>query len=361
MKCRQKFLRYLVGCALVIAFLSGCKPQKYPDGLYAELTTNKGPIVLRLEFEKTPMTVANFVGLAEGAIKNAALPEGAPYFDGTKWHRVVAGHVIQCGMPKDGKEQGPGYQFPNEISPDLNHGRAGMVGMANAGSHTNGSQWYITLADRSYLDGNYTVFGSVIEGLDIVSAIVQGDIVQRVKIVRFGRAARGFRPTTSSFLKMVEEANVRVKEAAEKKKAAEEEMVAGKWPNAVAAENGLKFIIFKEGQGPLPAPGAKLNVAYSGKDLYGLTFISTAADGTPYRGDAPEPFVFEAGKTRINPGFDAVVVRMKKGEKRLIIVPAELGYRSNVFSAKQRPNEKRFIIPPETRLIYEVELLDILK
>jgi len=233
--------------------------------------------------------------------------------------------------------------------------------LANAGSHTNGSQWYITLADRSYLDGNYTVFGAVIEGLDVVSAIVQGDIVQRVKIVRVGRAAKAFRPTTDSFLKMAEEAKVRVKEAAEKKKAVEEEMAAGKWPNAIAAENGLKYIILKEGKGPIPSPGAKLKVAYSGKDLHGLTFISTAADGTPYRGDSPEPFVFEAGKTRINPGFDASVIRMKKGEKRLVIVPAELGYRSNVFSAKQRPNEKRFIIPPETRLIYEMELLDILK
>ena len=361
MKRRQKILLYLVACAVAISFLSGCAPQKYPDGLYAELTTNKGPIVLRLEFEKTPMAVANFVGLAEGVIRNAALPEGRPYFDGTKWHRVVAGHVIQCGMPKDGKEQGPGYQFPNEISPGLNHGRAGMVGMANAGPHTNGSQWYITLADRSYLDGNYTVFGAVIEGLDVVSATVQNDIVERVKIVRVGRAAKAFRPTTGSFLKMVDEAKARIKEAAEKKKAAEEEMVAGKWPNAVAAENGLKYVILKEGKGPIPAPGARLKVAYSGKDLYGLSFFSTAADGTPYPGGSPEPFVFEAGKTRINSGFDAAVVRMKKGEKRLVIVPAEIGYRSNGFYAKQRPNEKRFVIPPETRLIYEVELLDILK
>jgi len=154
-------LRYWIfaglGLALAAAVIPACR-VKYQRGLYAEITTNKGLIVIRLEFEKTPMTVANFVGLAEGSIDNAALPPGTFYFNGSKWHRVVPGHVIQCGMPGDGKAEGPGYQFPNEIEPSLNHDKAGMVGMASAGPHTNGSQWYITLGDRSYLNGNYTVF-----------------------------------------------------------------------------------------------------------------------------------------------------------------------------------------------------------
>ncbi|RJQ57838.1 MAG: M28 family peptidase, partial [Stygiobacter sp.] len=136
-----------------------------PDGIYADITTaSKGRITLALDYEHVPMTVANFVGLAEGTIKNDAIAEGNPYYSNIVWHRVVPTHVIQAGMPNPptgradtGKEtEGPGYEFPNEIYSGLSHNKAGMLGMANAGPNTNGSQFYITLADRSYLDGNYT-------------------------------------------------------------------------------------------------------------------------------------------------------------------------------------------------------------
>src|SRR5436853_3780320 len=129
------------------SFLAGLFPQTpYPDGLYAEVKTNKGLIVLQLEFEKTPMTVANFVGLAEGAIENKSLPLGTPFFDGTVFHRVVPGHVIQAGQAK-AAVTAPGYTFPNEIDSSLSHGRAGMLGMADGGPHTNAEQLYIQLGD----------------------------------------------------------------------------------------------------------------------------------------------------------------------------------------------------------------------
>jgi peptidylprolyl isomerase len=345
---------------LSIVALFRCAPQKYPDGLYAEVQTNKGLIVLQLEFEKTPMTAANFVGLAEGTIVNAAFPEGAPYFDGTKWHRVVPGHVIQCGIPKSDKAKDPGYQFPNEIVlPDLNHGRAGMVNMANGGPHTNGSQWCITLGDRSYLDGDYTVFGHVVEGMDVVFKIVQGDEIQTVEIVRVGKAAKKFHPTTESFQKMVGEAKARVKDADARRKADEDALILKNWPNAVAGESGLKYVILHEGRGKPPAVGEKIKVVYTGKCLLsGKAFVGTAEDGTPYWGDAAEPFVYEIGKTKINPGLDATLASMKKGEKRLAIVPAEMGYKTSGFYGKQRPNEKRFVISPNTLLVYEIERLE---
>ncbi len=345
--------------ALAVSGSIACR-SKYPRGLYAEITTNKGLIVIRLEFEKTPMTAANFVGLAEGTIDNAALPPGTLYFNGSKWHRVVPGHVIQCGIPRDGKADGPGYQFPNEIDPSLNHNRAGMVNMANAGPHTNGSQWCITLGDRSYLNGNFTVFGEVIRGMDVVNAIVQGDDVLAVKIVRIGRAAGQFRPTTASFKKMVEAAEIRVAKEAADRKTREEELVRTQWPNAAAGENGVRFVVIKEGKGKPAAPGSIVKASYSGKALLsGLTFVGTADAGKPYRGETPEPFEFEVGKTKINPGLDAVLAGMKKGEKRTIIVPAEQAYGRNGFYAKQRPNEKRFVIAPFSMLVYEIELLDI--
>ncbi len=334
--------------------------SKYPRGLYAEVTTSKGLIVIRLEFEKTPMTVANFVGLAEGTIDNAALPPGTFYFNGSKWHRVVPGHVIQCGIPKDGKAEGPGYQFPNEIDPSLNHNKAGMVNMANAGPHTNGSQWCITLGDRSYLNGNFTVFGEVIQGMDVVTAIVQGDDVIAVKIVRIGRTAGLFQPTTTSFKKMVEKAETRVAEEAAERKAREEELVRTQWPNAVAGENGVRFVVLKEGKGKSAASGSMVRASYSGKALLsGLTFVSTADAGKPYRGETPEPFDFEVGKTKINPGLDAALAHMKKGEKRTLIVPAEQAFGRVGFYAKQRPNEKRFVIAPFSMLVIEIEIIDV--
>jgi len=349
-----------------LLFYTACAKPKYPEGLYAEVLSNKGLIVLQLEFEKTPMTVANFVGLAEGTIDNAAFPRGTRFFDGTKWHRVVAGHVIQCGIPKSAKadpDGGPGYEFPNEIVlPELNHGRAGMVNMANGGPHTNGSQWCITLGDRSYLDGDYTVFGRVVEGMDVVFKIVQGDDVQSVKIVRVGKAAKAFRPTTESFKAMVEAAKVRVVEADARKKAEEDAIIQRDWPNATVLENGLKYIILREGKSTPPVAGQKVKVTYSGRCLLsGKAFVSTTEEGRPYWGETPALFVFELGKSKVNPGVDAAIALMKKGEKRLVIVPASLGYGRSGFYAKQRPNEKRFVISPNTLLVYEIELVDIAK
>jgi cyclophilin family peptidyl-prolyl cis-trans isomerase len=346
--------------AFEIRLVAPAPPAAYPDGLYAEVATNKGLIVLALEFEKTPMTVASYVGLAEGKIRNAALPDGTPFFDGTAWHRVVPGHVIQCGIPANGKAQGPGYQFPNEIRlPDLNHGRAGMVTMANGGPHTNASQWCITLGDRSYLDGDYTVFGHVVKGMDVVMAIAQGDAVRSVRIVRVGAAAQTFRPTTDSFLKMVEAARLRVKAEDEKKAADEASMVAKSWPGALPAAGGVTYILTHDGTGRALAPGDKVKVAYSGRTLYGKTFVSTAPDGKPYWGETPEAFVFEIGKSVISPGLDAAIAAMKPGERRTVIVPAEAGYRTSGYYAPQRPGEKRFAISPNTLLVYDVEVLAI--
>ncbi len=327
-----------------------------PDGLYAEVTTSKGLIVLQLEFEKTPVTCASFVGLAEGTIKNSAFPLGKPYFDGTRWHRVEPGHVIQCGIPSSGQAKDPGYQFPNEIRlPDLNHGKAGMVSMANEGPHTNGSQWCITLGDRSYLDGDYTVFGHVAQGLDIVFKIARDDVVKSVKIVRVGTAAEAFKPTTESFNKMVEDARAQVKEADAKKKQAEEELIATNWPKAVAGADGTKYLIVREGTGAAPQAGSKVKVSYSGSTLYGKSFVSTA-DGTPNSGEKPEPFPFEIGKTKVTPGFDAAVAQMKKGEIRTVIVPAGRAYGTSGFYARERAGQKRFVLSPNTVLVYSIEL-----
>jgi len=330
------------------------------DGLYADVQTNKGTVVLQLEFDKTPLSVMNFVGLAEGTIENKALPPGAPFFDGSVWHRVVPGHVIQAGMPK-AAERGPGYTIPNEIDPSLNHGRDGMLGMANSGPHTNSSQFYITLADRSYLDGIYTVFGHVVSGLDVVHAIVQGDTVEHVRIVRIGARAKAFKSDNATFLKALDEAKARVKADDEQKAQGEEARIKKDWPAAATSAKGSRFVVRRQGEGDIAAAGRVLKVVYTGRLFDGRAIASSADEGRPVPGSAAQPFDYEVGKTRVTPGLDEALAGMKKGEKRTVIVQGRNGYGTSGFFSREKPGEKRFVIPPNTSIVYDVELLDILE
>src|SRR5580658_10389150 len=236
----MKSLFGLLAAAALSVGLSAAQDQaKLPEGMYAEIRTSKGLIVARLEADLTPMTVANFVGLAEGTIANSAFDPGRPFFDGSIYHRVVPGHVIQTGIPQSDRAKGPGYTFPNEIHARLSHNHAGALNMANGGPNTNAAQFCITLGDRSYLDGDYNVFGEVVEGMDVVMRIVQGAKVESVRILRVGAKAQTFHPDTESFQAMVKAAQQRVTEHAEKKRVAESEWVARNHPKAAGPAGGV--------------------------------------------------------------------------------------------------------------------------
>ena len=160
------------------------------DGLYASMETNKGTILLQLHYKETPLTVCNFVGLAEGKITNNAKPLGTPFYDGLKFHRVIDNFMIQGGDPAGNGSGGPGYQFDDEFVSTLKHVGPGVLSMANAGPGTNGSQFFITHVATPWLDGAHTVFGKVITGQDVVNAIKQDDVITSLKIIRKGKDAK---------------------------------------------------------------------------------------------------------------------------------------------------------------------------
>lgn len=189
---KQLFTALLAFFAINVSLAQ--EETKLAEGLYAEIETSKGTILLSLEMEKTPLTVANFVGLAEGKIENNAKPIGTPFYDGLKFHRVINNFMIQGGDPQGTGRGGPGYRFKDEFVAGLDFSKPGVLAMANAGPRTNGSQFFITHVPTTWLTNKHTVFGHVVSADDqaVVNKISGNDIIKHVKIIRVGKAATKF-------------------------------------------------------------------------------------------------------------------------------------------------------------------------
>lgn len=314
-------------------FLSG-----QPDGLYAKFETNKGDIYTLLEYKKTPMTVANFVGLAEGKIKNSAKAEGVPYYNGLKFHRVIADFMIQGGCPLGTGTGDPGYKFADEIDETLKHTGPGILSMANAGPGTNGSQFFITHVATPWLDGKHTVFGNVVKGQDVVNAIAKDDSLRALVILRKGKDAEAF-----DAAKMFTEAQADVIRKAEEKAAkmaAAAEAVKKEFKNKTAS--GLMYNVIQEGSGKMPSsPASSVTVHYTGMFLDGKKFDSSV--------DRGQPATF--GLNQVIKGWTEGLQLMKEGAKYKFYIPYDIAYGANGHPSG--------VIPPKADLIFEVELIKV--
>jgi len=343
--------------------LSACQKDQHPDlgdGMYAEIITNKGTILCQLEFEKAPITVANFVSLAEGT--NTMVSDeykGKKYYDSLTFHRVVANFMIQGGDPTGTGGGSPGYKFKDEFHPDLVHDKAGILSMANAGPKTNGSQFFITHKETPFLNNKHSVFGHVVKGQEVVDSIAQKDVMTQVNIIRKGKAAKKF-----DAAKVFEDHFAEEKKAEEEKQARLAEIkkeslayFAKHKANVETLESGVQIAFINKSGNAKPEIGTKVPVYYAGylaKD--GTLFdsnvkdIATKNEAYDHRRESaggynPVPMQYSPA-ARLIQGFRDGLLTMAPGDKALVFIPSHLGYGERGGGP----------IPPNSDLIFELEI-----
>ncbi len=307
------------------------------DGIYAKFNTSKGEILVKLTHYKTPGTVGNFVALAEGNMENTAKPQGNPYYNGLKFHRVINDFMIQGGCPQGKGTGSPGYQFEDEFHKDLKHDGPGVLSMANAGPGTNGSQFFITHVATPWLDGKHTVFGHVTQGQEVVDAIAQDDVIETLEIVRVGEEAENWNGI-EAFRTFDGEREKRAAEAKAKAEAALEKLAAGFEKTA----SGLRYKIIQKGSGTAAKKGAMVSVHYEGSLDNGQVFDSSYP--------RKEPITFPLGAGQVISGWDEGIALLQVGDKARFVIPSHLAYGSRGAGG---------VIPPDATLIFDVELMGV--
>lgn len=307
------------------------------NGIYAKFNTSKGEILVKLTEDKTPGTVGNFVALAEGTLENTARPQGKPYYDGLKFHRVIPDFMIQGGCPQGTGTGGPGYTFDDEFDPSLKHDKPGVLSMANAGPGTNGSQFFITHVPTPWLDGKHTVFGHVVKGQDIVDAITQDDKIESIEIIREGDEAKKWNAVEA----------FRVFEGARERRSVEQRAKADADADKIAegfekTPSGLRYQMIVEGTGKKAEKGKTVSVHYKG----------TLADGKEFDNSykRKKPIDFPLGQGYVIEGWDEGIALLNVGGKARFVIPSYLGYGEAGAGG---------VIPPNATLVFDVELMDV--
>ncbi len=348
---------------IAVSSFYSCKDDhsNLPDGLYADIETNKGHIIVELDYKKAPITVANFVTLAEG--KNEFVThenlKKKPFFDGLKFHRVIENFMIQTGDPLGTGSGDTGYKFKDEFS-DLKFDKAGVLAMANNGPGTNSSQFFITHVETPWLDNKHTIFGHVVDQKtqDVVNKVIQGDNIVAVTIIRNGEAAKKFDAVKTFHDYFAAIAKEQSKSAAvQKEKAA---YYAAAKAKATKTASGLEYVITEKGSGKKPAVGKQVYVAYAGFLEDGTLFDTSIEDVAkqfgkfdPARAEAKayNPIPFTAGsKTGLIPGFIEGLEQLSFGDKAILFIPSHLAYGETGAGGG--------VIPPNANIIFEVQLLE---
>ena len=373
-------LNFIALLSAMFVFFS-CNSQKKAykdlgDGLFADIETTQGNIIVKLNYKETPVTVANFVTLTEG--KNTFVKaeyKGKPFYNGTIFHRVIKDFMIQGGDPTGTGMGEPGYRFEDEIVPTLKHDKKGILSMANAGPATNGSQFFITQVPTPHLDGRHTVFGETVKGLEVIDAIAntktvmndkpEKDIkINKITIIANGKDAKNFN-AVKVFEDYFKEINKREREREAKTKAAAAkflEEVKVQEPQAKALPSGVKIFKLVDGKGKQPNHTHQVMVNYAGYLKNGTLFDSNVKEIEEAYGKYnslreqqggyqafPMPYNTSA---QLIPGFRDALLTMKVGDKIRVFIPAALGYGERGAGD---------VIPPNSDLIFDIEITDIAK
>lgn len=367
----------LTFCAMSL-MIAGCKSSSYPnlkDGLYADIQTNKGNMLVELYYKQTPATVANFVSLAEGtntyvvdSLKNK------PFYNGTVFHRVIKEFMIQGGDPTGTGMGSPGYKFADEIVDTLRFTKKGQLAMANAGPATNGSQFFITQVPTDWLNGNHTIFGQVVQGEDVIDTIADVEtnaasrpindvVINKIEIIRQGKDAKAF-DAAKVFDKYMKEQDELARKKEQEQKALKDRFLAeikDQLPQATQLASGVKVFVLKKGNGQKPTHEQHVLVSYAGflaadGSLFDSNEKAIAEEYRVYdqRRDAmngyqPFPIPFNQSAQLI-PGFREALLTMSVGDRIRAFIPSALAY--GEMGAGD-------IIPPNADLVFDIEITGI--
>lgn len=340
----------LISMLYVAITIIGCgnASKKYleeqGDGLFAAIHVNKQVIFTELYYEKAPVTVTNFVGLATGKFENYAVKKGN-FYNGLTFHRVVENFVIQGGDPNGDGGGNPGYAFVDEFDDTLIHDSKGILSMANSGPDTNGSQFFITLGPTRHLDGKHSIFGKVVAGEIAIFQVKKDDTITSVKIYPKGEQAKAFvnNITWDDFQKLI----AVTKENKTKALYENKDTMLSSLENAkhlTKTKDGIYYSIIQNGLGKEIKDGDEIEVHYELK-LYGKENVIDSSYTRNKTFTIPE-----VGKGAVIRGWDLILRGLKKGQKIRAIIPPELAYGERGVGNQ---------IPPESFLDFIIEIVDI--
>jgi peptidyl-prolyl cis-trans isomerase A (cyclophilin A) len=375
----RKFLALLALPAVLL--MTSCKDKEVTvngekvvleEGLYGFFKTTQGDIVVKFEDKKAPMTTANFIALAEGRHEDVSEEyKGKPFYDGLKFHRVIPNFMIQGGDPQGTGMGGPGYKFEDEFDDSLSHVGTGVLSMANSGPGTNGSQFFITLAETPWLDNKHSIFGHVVFGMDIVEKIGAAErdnkdmpneeiSIETLTIYRIGKEYTSYNPI-AAYAAGKEGLAEKKRVSEEMAKKEQQEFIASmkaKYPNMETTATGLMYVVEKPGDGPKPELGAKVEIDYAGYLIDGTMFDTSieelAKENGVYNAQRQyQPYPVSYGpQAQVINGWKEGMQLFNIGGKGRLIIPPHLAYGAAGAGG---------VIPPNAWLIFDIELVRLTK